>query len=353
MKVTGRVTPLLLLVLISLFDQGSTGPALVQQYAEEDYDPVQQSANVDNEPAQQYASDDSDDLLYPYGPAQGDNKTPIEDDGTSGEVPLSITFKFFGKEYKSLYVNNNGVISFNSAVSQYTPDPFPLTNGETFVTPFWGDVDNNLGGVVYYRETTDPAILQRITRDMAKHLPLKHYVTTWAFIATWDKVAYYGAASTKVNTFQAVLTTDGFHYFAILNYGDIQWTTGTASDGNPETGLGGTPAQAGFNSGDDTHYFNIPGSRTDEVLKIKSTTNVDFPGRWVFEVDVFKVLGGCSFQAKFAKEGEEFWKESTCNTKCACHDGRVCCEDEPCPENSTCEASGSFFTCKIKQNVCS
>lgn len=30
--------------------------------------------------------------------------------------------------------------------------------------------------------------------------------------------------------------------FIILNYWDIQWTTGAASDGDAETGLGGTPA---------------------------------------------------------------------------------------------------------------
>ncbi|XP_044134447.1 alpha-tectorin-like [Bufo gargarizans] len=291
-------------------------------------------------------------VLYPYGSDQGDEKTPIEDDGTSGEVPLSKPFIFYAKKYNSLYVNNNGVISFNMEVSQYTPDAFPLTSEETFVTPFWGDVDNNLGGTVFYRETTDPSLLDQISEDMGKHLPNLHYMATWAFLATWDKVAYYGSATKKVNTFQAVLTSDGFHYFAILNYGDIHWTTGTASGGDPYTGTGGTPAQAGFNSGDDTHYFNIPGSRTNEVLNIQSTSNVNCPGRWVFQVDDFKVPGGCVFQAKFAKEGEDFWKEEACSTKCTCRDGRVSCVEEVCPESATCEASGSFFTCKIKEKIC-
>ncbi|CAN2391630.1 Nidogen-like [Pristimantis euphronides] len=276
-------------------------------------------------------------------------ETPKDDDGTSGEIQISVKFKFFGKEYKSLHVNNNGVISFNTAVSQYTPDAFPLTNGETFVTPFWGDVDNDLGGDVYYRESTEPELMQKITEDMKKHLPNLHYESTWAFVATWHEVAYYGSASKKVNTFQAILTTDGYNYIIILNYGDIQWTTGTASEGDAYTGLGGTPAQAGFNSGDDTHYFNIPGSRTDQVLNIKSTSNVNHPGRWVFQVDKFKVPGGCVFQAKFAKEGEVFWREDTCSTKCACQDDKVSCEDEACPASATCEASGSFFTCKLKE----
>ncbi|XP_073426629.1 alpha-tectorin-like [Dendrobates tinctorius] len=299
-----------------------------------------------------HESVESNDVLYPYGLDQGDEVTPTEDDGTSGEVQLSIEFKFFGKKYKSLYVNNNGVISFNMAVSQYTPDAFPLTNGETFVTPFWGDVDNDLGGTVCYRETTDSDLLQKISEDMEKHLPDLHYKATWAFVATWDKVAYYGSASKKVNTFQAVLTSDGYNYIAILNYGDIQWTTGTASDGDPFTGLGGIPAQAGFNSGDDTHYFNIPGSRTNEVLKIETTSNVNYSGRWVFQVDDFKVPGGCIFQAKFAKEGEDFWSEASCSTKCRCQDGKVSCAEENCPESGTCEASGSFFTCKIQKKEC-
>ncbi|KAM4015666.1 alpha-tectorin-like [Anomaloglossus baeobatrachus] len=299
-----------------------------------------------------YGSVASNNVLYPYGLDQGDKVTPTDDDGTSGEVQLSIEFKFFGKKYKSLHVNNNGVISFNVAVSQYTPDAFPLTNGEAFVTPFWGDVDNDLGGIVYYRESTDPDLLQKITEDLEKHLPHLHYKATWAFVATWDKVAYYGSASKRVNTFQAVLTSDGFNYIAILNYDDIQWTTGTASDGDPDTGLGGTPAQAGFNSGDDTHYFSIPGSRTNEVLKIQKTTNVNYDGRWVFEVDNFKVPGGCIFQAKFAKEGEDFWSESSCSTKCRCQDGQVSCAEESCPKSGTCEASGSFFTCKIPKKGC-
>ena len=51
------------------------------------------------------------------------------------------------------------------------------------------------------------------------------------------------------NTFQATLTTDTKRSFIILNYHDIQWTTGVASDGDPETGLGGTPAHVGGTEG--------------------------------------------------------------------------------------------------------
>lgn len=47
----------------------------------------------------------------------------------------------------------------------------------------------------------------------------------------------------QVNTFQAVLITDGVSSSAIFNYHEISWTTGTASGGDPLTGLGGVMAQ--------------------------------------------------------------------------------------------------------------
>ncbi|KAM9299510.1 alpha-tectorin-like [Gastrophryne carolinensis] len=290
------------------------------------------------------------DILYPFGDVVGDKKTPEGDDATSGKVPISEEFKIFGKAYKNLYVNNNGVISFNMEVSQYTPDAFPLTDGQVFITPFWADVDNELGGTVYYRETRDSAVLERITSDMKKHLPELNFKATWAFIVTWHDVVFHGAAVKKRNTFQAVLTTDGFKYLAIFNYKDIQWTTGTASDGDPDTGLGGIPAQAGINGGNSTNYLVIPGSQTNDVLKIQSTTNVDYPGRWVFLVDKLEVPGGCRIEAKFAKEGEEFYKESCCKSKCVCKNGKVTCTDDACPKAGTCEESGSFYTCRMPNN---
>ena len=39
-----------------------------------------------------------------------------------------------------------------------------------------------------------------------------------------------------------MLVTNGRHSFAIFNYNQVVWTTGTASGGT-EDGLGGTPAQ--------------------------------------------------------------------------------------------------------------
>ncbi|XP_060113639.1 alpha-tectorin-like [Heteronotia binoei] len=236
-------------------------------------------------------------VLYPYGEAVGDMKNPKDDDGTSPEIDIEIPFTFYGKLYHTVFVNNNGVISFGTPVSAYTPDAIPLKNGEHFVAPYWGDVNNMLGGDVYYREVKDigkdkdKEELGRITRDMNNYFPEVPFKAIWAFIATWDRVAYFGSVSKKTNTFQAILTTDGKRSYIILIYGDIQWTTGAASGGDRRTGLGGTQAQAGFNSGDDKNYFSIPGSRTAEIINIIKTSNVHVPGVWVFRVDHFEVSG--------------------------------------------------------------
>jgi len=80
-------------------------------------------------------------------------------------------------------------------VSQYTPDPFPLGDGRRLISPFWGDVDTRNGGVVSYRESMDTALLQRATADVRRaFLDHQKFTATWIFIATWDRVAFYGAS---------------------------------------------------------------------------------------------------------------------------------------------------------------
>ncbi|CAJ0955151.1 unnamed protein product [Ranitomeya imitator] len=197
-------------------------------------------------------------------------------------------------------VNNNGVISFNVLVSQFTPEPFPLADGRAFIAPFWADVHNGIRGEIYYRETTDPTILKMASKEIRKHFRnLTHFSATWVFLVTWDEVTFYGGSSTTpVNTFQALLISDGTSSFAMFNYEEITWTTGTASGGDPLTGLGGVMAQAGFNGGNSTNFFSVPGSRSPEVVNIEESTNVNIPGRWLFKIDGKEIdpANGCSLK---------------------------------------------------------
>ena len=90
--------------------------------------------------------------------------------------------------------------------------------------------------------------------------------------------------SFQTNTFQCILATDNVLSFVIFQYADglIQWTTGDASGGTE--GLGGIPAQVGFNAGDSVSYANVPGSRTPAIINITITSNVLIPGQWIFQV---------------------------------------------------------------------
>ncbi|XP_077193136.1 sushi, nidogen and EGF-like domain-containing protein 1 isoform X2 [Paroedura picta] len=226
-------------------------------------------------------------LMYPYGTSQGDRKNNKTDDGSSAEIPISAPFTFYGKPYHFLYVNNNGVVSFGVRVSQYTPDPFPLDGESPFVAPYWADVDTRQGGNIFWRQSQDPSLLRQCTEDINWYFPEVPFTAVWAFVATWDRVGYFGSTSSKVNTFQAVLITNRQISFILLNYATIQWTTGSASGGDAATGLGGTAAQAGFDSGNKIKYYTIPTSRTPDIVNIAGTTNVGVPGRWAFQVDEF------------------------------------------------------------------
>eukprot|EP00057_Strongylocentrotus_purpuratus_P029925 XP_780234.3 PREDICTED: sushi domain-containing protein 2 [Strongylocentrotus purpuratus] len=235
-------------------------------------------------------------LFFPYGLSEGDAFLIENDDGSTLRRLISVVFPFFDYEHRSLFVNTNGVISFLDAVSQYTPDTFPLGDGRRLLTPFWGDVDTRNGGAISYREVLrfgqDDELFVEADRIIKESfIEMRNFVSSWMYIATWDRVAFYNPADPSIrNSFQAVIVTDGRYSFAIFNYGDINWTTGEASGGDGN-GLGGIPAQVGFNAGDGVTYYSVPGSQTAAVVDIETTSNIGVPGRWVFRTDNSNIEG--------------------------------------------------------------
>jgi len=94
-------------------------------------------------------------------------------------------------------VNTNGAISFQQVLSQFTPSPFPLSNGRRIIAPFWADVDITEGGTVWYRESTNETILKRASDEIKLYYPSQiHFHASWVFIATWDNVSFYGCDNT-------------------------------------------------------------------------------------------------------------------------------------------------------------
>lgn len=175
------------------------------------------------------------------------------------------------------------------------------------IVPFWADVNTALGGIVSYRETTDPALLAKASAAIQSGFPGTDINLNWAFITTWDNVAFHGAnancgGNTKRNTFQAILaSTDASQSFVIYLYNSVTWTSSIASNGNC-TGLGGNAAKAGFDYGDNFKFFDIGGTCTESIVNVPHTTNVDAPGKWVFRVDYELQSTGCLNRLQTASE---------------------------------------------------
>ncbi|XP_056012711.1 sushi domain-containing protein 2-like [Ostrea edulis] len=258
--------------------------------------------------------------LYPFGRSTSDNRTQATDDGGSQKIRLKNSFKFFGKNKSSLFVNNNGLITFDEQLNEYKPQSFPLNQNTPLIAPFWADVDvsrdwNN--GIIWYRQEYNSDLLTRASGEIQSYfISQRNFQANWLFIATWDKVGFYGASGpgqSKSNTFQAVLVKNEKRSFVIFNYLRIDWTTGSNSLGNTHTGLGGSPAQAGFNAGDRKNYYSIEGAQTDAVINLTQTSNVGIPGKWVFQVDGNSILDiKCSHAEQidvFPKSGSMFGGE--------------------------------------------
>jgi hypothetical protein len=168
------------------------------------------------------------------------------DDGSSELINLPFTFDFYGNQYNSLYINNNGNISFVSPYITFTPNPFP-DSSYNMIAPFWADVDTRGtydslgvfagdGGSVWYK------------------------ITPTSLIVNWNQVGYFSYHTDLVSTFQLIISNGSDSLVSAggnvsFCYQDMQWTTGDASSGIG--GFGGAPATVGVNVGNGTDFFQV------------------------------------------------------------------------------------------------
>ncbi len=160
------------------------------------------------------------------------NTLAANDDGSTGLVPVGFNLNFFGQLFNSLFVNNNGNVTFNAALSTFTPFPI-VNNGIPMIAPFFADVDTRSSG-----------------------LPVTYgngvIAGRQAFGVNWVDVDYFsGAHPAQHNDFQLVMidrsdVAAGDFDFE-FNYGNIRWETGNASGGT--NGIGGNSARVGYTNG--------------------------------------------------------------------------------------------------------
>ncbi len=135
------------------------------------------------------------------------------------------------------------------------------------------------------------------------------------FIVTWNDVGYYDQHVDKLNSFQVILTDRGDvaagDFDVEYRYNRCEWTTGdaTCEDDNDDgtcgqDGLGGVPAQVGFDAGNEEDFFAIGVSMSADVLQVCCTSNVGTPGVWRFEVRSGEVEAADAGEGEGEGEGE-------------------------------------------------
>ncbi len=192
-------------------------------------------------------------------------------------VALPFTGNFYGLNFNSLFVNNNGNVTLDAPLSTFTP--FNLnTTPRQIIAPFFADVDTRGSG-------------SNITRYGTGTVGGRN-----AFGVTWDGVGYYAYGTNRLNDFQLILTDRSDiaagDFDIEFNYDQIQWETGSASGGS--NGLGGSPARAGFANGTiapGTFYELLGSGVQGSFLDTNPTTgliynslNSNVDGRYYFRV---------------------------------------------------------------------
>ena len=201
------------------------------------------------------------------------NTVPRNDDGSTGLVSLGFTANFFGNNANSVYVNNNGNITFGSPLVTYTPFGLLSTN-LSIIAPFFADVDTrgSASGVTQYGTGTLDG------RNV--------------FGVNWINVGYFPSATNKLNSFQLILTdradTGAGNFDFEFNYDQILWETGGASGGS--NGLGGNSARAGWSNGSNAS-FELTGSAVNGAFLddgpyslVSGSRNSGVAGRYIFQV---------------------------------------------------------------------
>ena len=98
-----------------------------------------------------------------------------------------------------LQINDNGVISFKNSFNVRTPLSLPLSGTQQIIAPYWADVDTRRVGQIYYRQSTNPSLLARASKDIQRDLSLTHNIEIQhLLIATWNAVGYYNRKTDKV-----------------------------------------------------------------------------------------------------------------------------------------------------------
>ncbi len=182
------------------------------------------------------------------------------DDASTLPIPLPFNFCFYGQSFDTVYINNNGNISFVKPIYHFVNWPYPFGTDTLMIAPFYANVDtyggSNLpgGDRVYYKITPTYMIVQ------------------WNAVGFYDSPLNIVDVDNLFDSFQLTITngTDpilpggnnvSFCYSSSVG---MNWACSDTSGGFQ--GFGGVPATVGVNKGNKINSaqfgtFSIPGTQ--------------------------------------------------------------------------------------------
>ena len=87
-----------------------------------------------------------------------------------------------------MQVNTNGILSFRFSFSTPFTRRFPFFSAP-LIAPYWDNFDLRRGGNLFYRQTFNATLLDRVRVQLQELFPsVNNFSPTKLFIATWDRV---------------------------------------------------------------------------------------------------------------------------------------------------------------------
>jgi len=263
------------------------------------------------------------DSLFPYGLQFGDSPLLAgREDATSSEVHLKVPLKYFQRDYLSLFVNENGLVSLSTEISTFYNVQFPMEY--PIIAPFYADIDTRGVGQVYWRASRQADDIARVANLVSKYYR-GEFQPKEVVVITWDQVGYFDQMTDKTNMVQLIICSDGEKSYSVFLYPEsgIQWVRGQGKNRNQPD----PQAQAGFMSGEGQSFL-LPPSGLDQIINIDKWSNTDVPGLWIFKVGPLEAFGNV--------EGPEIGVTQAADPSNArsCQEGKAICHSQAeCSDN--------------------
>ena len=108
-------------------------------------------------------------------------------DDSSIRINIGFNFPFKGTTYNRVWINSNGMLSFNSYNAEYINTGIPYNQEPQSIYPYWDDMNRNSGGTIRY---------ETLGNVLNRHL-----------VISWNNVPHY--PNNGSYSFQVVLYEDG------------------------------------------------------------------------------------------------------------------------------------------------